>query len=440
MIEPRILKGFRDYSSMIMIPKKEIINGLEKVFERFGFVPIDTPALEYTEILLGKGGGETDKQIYRFTDDGGRDIALRYDLTVPLARFVSEHYSELVFPFKRYHIAPVWRGEKPQKGRFREFYQCDFDILGSNSVNADLEILLVIKYGLDLIGAGNFTININNRKIVNAVLKKFNLENKSPELLRTIDKIYKIGYDNVVKELIEIGFDKGIVESILKMLSFTNYEKISITGDEIFKALERIKSELPAESHNSVDHLINIFIILKDMGVLGNFAFNPAITRGLDYYTGVVFETFIDDRLNFGSVCSGGRYDNLTGLYSKNVVSGVGASFGLDRLLSLLEDKNLLEKKATKTDVIVFNLTDNYTSKYYTLIKELQKADINCEFIFEKNKIGNQFKYAERKSVKYVLIAGEEEFSLGKFNLKNIVTGEEKKALSVDEIAKIIKG
>ncbi|OHD24610.1 MAG: histidine--tRNA ligase [Spirochaetes bacterium GWD1_27_9] len=440
MIEPRVLKGFRDFLPETMILKKELIKRLESVFESFGFVPIDTPALEYTEILLGKGGGETDKQIYRFNDHGGRDIALRYDLTVPLARFVSEHYGELNFPFKRYHIAPVWRGENTQKGRYREFYQCDFDILGSNSVNSDLEILLTIKEGFKVLNAGDFRININNRKILNSFLKKFDLLERSADVLRTIDKIYKIGVEEVVKELSE-NLKIGISYSwdIINILGLDNENKMGFTGDEIFETFEKYKSKLDnEEATKNIEEIESIFKTLKEMDLLNYFAYNPAITRGLDYYTGIVFESFILDRVEFGSVCSGGRYDNLTGLYSKNVVTGVGASFGLDRLLALMEDKNILEKKSTKTALLIFNLDSNKMAFYNKLADYFRKNGINTEVIYEKQKIGNQFKFAEKKAIKYVLIAGEEEIKTEKFNLKNIISGDERKSLSKEEIIQII--
>lgn len=442
MIEPKILKGFRDYLPETMIPKKNIIRRLETVFESFGFSPIDTPALEYTEILLGKGSGETDKQIYRFNDHGKRDVSLRFDLTVPLARFVSLHYNELVFPFKRYHIAPVWRGENTQKGRYREFFQCDFDILGTSSLNSDYEILLLIMNGFQSIKCENFLININHRKLLNGIIDKYGLSDKSQNILHAIDKIYKIGKDEVVRILSdEENIPASLVNSILASLKLDKeFSKEGIKGDEIFTTLKTIKNEIPEEYKIYADELLTIFTYLKDSGNIHNFAFNPAITRGLDYYTGIVFESFITDRMNFGSVCSGGRYDNLTGLYSKNPVPGVGASFGLDRLLALLEDKEAIEMKKTVSDVVVFNLNTELTPKYYSLSDKLRNAGIKSEVVLEKQKITNQFKYAERKGVNFVIIAAEDEFLSGKFNLKNIASGVEDKALTVDEIINIIKG
>lgn len=439
LITPKVLKGFRDLLPESMIPKKKIIRTLERVFESFGFSPIDTPALEYTEILLGKGSGETDKQIYRFEDHGGRDVALRFDLTVPLARFVSQHFSELTFPFKRYHIAPVWRGENTQKGRYREFYQCDFDILGSDSINADFEILQVIRSGFEAIGCGNYIININHRKLLNAILAKFGEEAKCQKILQTIDKIYKVGRDEVVRILTEDeGMSADTVNGILTTLRLNeNFSREGIKGKEIFTVLEELKGQI--DDKTAAEELLVIFRNLEKCGILEYFAYNPAITRGLDYYTGIVFESFITDRMEFGSVCSGGRYDNLTSLYSKNVVPGVGASFGLDRLLSVLEDKQMFTKKSSVADVMIFNLDDSLIADYYLLAEKLQSAGINCEIVSSKSKLGNQFKMAQRRGIGYALIAGSDEFAVNKFNLKDILTGEEKKAISTEEIISEIK-
>ena len=442
MIEPRVLKGFRDTLPDLMIDKKNIIQKLESIFQSFGFAPVDTPALEYTEILLGKGGGETDKQVYRFTDNGGRDVSLRFDLTVPLARFVSEHYNELPFPFKRYHIAPVWRGENTQKGRYREFYQCDFDILGSTSINSDIDILLMIKKGFDVLNAGAYTININHRKVLNSFLKKLKLDDKGVEILRTIDKIYKIGVENVKDELTTVlSIEQAKVEKIIDYLNISKSKKgAGITGEEIFLVLDNLEEQIEIEDKIYLSELKFIFNTFKELGILDCYSYNPAITRGLDYYTGVVFESFINDSIDFGSVCSGGRYDNLTALYSKNTVVGVGASFGLDRLLALLENKKLLSRKNSETDLIIFNLDDKLVSSYQKIEEQLRERGINTEVYLDNKKIALQYKYAEKKSINYIILSGEEEIKNQKYSLKNIKTGEEKKSLNIDEIYNIIKG
>ncbi|MBN2544150.1 MAG: histidine--tRNA ligase [Spirochaetes bacterium] len=442
MIEPRTLKGFRDTPPETMIIKKEIIKNFEIIFEKYGFLPIDTPALEYSEILLGKGGGETDKQIYRFNDHGGRDIAMRFDLTVPLARFVSQHFNELTFPFKRYHIAPVWRGENTQKGRYREFYQCDFDILGTKSLESDIEILSIIKDGILSLNIGNFTIYVNNRKILNSLLTKFDLSEKSAQILRTIDKIYKIGADNVYKELVDvIGISKKNTEDILKFLNITGSadKDTAVENTDIFDILDSYKSILGKENSDPVIDTEYIFKILKKLEILKYFSFNPAITRGLDYYTGIVFEVYVKDRMDFGSICSGGRYDNLTGLYSKNEIPGIGAAFGLDRILSLMEEQKIIKIQNSKTRLLIFNLDDDLNDEYHILASKFRENGINTEIIYEKQKISSQFKLAEKKNIPFVLFAGNEEIKNKKYNIKNILKGEETKLITFEDILKILK-
>ncbi len=443
MIEPRVLKGFRDYLPKTMIDKKDLIFKLEQLFKMFGFDPIDTPALEYTEILLGKGSGETDKQIYRFNDHGGRDVSLRFDLTVPLARFVSLHKNELVFPFKRYHIAPVWRGENTQKGRYREFYQCDFDILGTTAPNSDLEILLLIKEGFALLNAGESIISVNHRMILNNLLTKLGIRDKSVDILRVLDKIYKAGVESVEKELVDIvQISSDLVDKILSFLKFDGLsnEFYEISGVGIFEALDKVESILGSDLSQPAMRMKEVFKNLEKLGYLSNFVYNPAITRGLDYYTGMVFETFISDRRGFGSVCSGGRYDNLTALYSKTPVPGIGGSFGLDRLIALMEDKGSLPGKSSNSEVIIFNLSDELTADYYSLASKLRDQGVSCEVSLESSKITNQFKYSEKKGVKYVIIAGENEIASKKYNLKDIVSGIEEKGLEINKIVETIKG
>lgn len=442
MIEPRLLKGFRDYLPASMLQKKKLIYKLESIFEKFGFVPIDTPALEYSEILLGKGGGDTEKQIYRFLDHGNRDVALRFDLTVPLARFVSLNYDKLIFPFKCSHIGPVWRGENTQKGRYREFYQCDFDILGSNSIESDIEILLIIKAGLESINVGDFRINVNNRKILNAMLKKLNLMDKSVEILRVIDKIHKIGIEKVLKELVDgLSIEKVLADEIIDSLNIKNADdryKGELLNDEIFEAISKLRTKLGNEHSECINELELIFSTFKKMNILKYFSYNPSVTRGLDYYTGTVFESFILNKKDYGSICSGGRYDNLIGLYSKNVIIGVGASFGLDRIFSMIEPDNQATARSSNTDILIFNLNSSDFAEYQLIAGKLRNLGINAEVYVDKKKIQNQFAFAEKKSIDYVLFAGEEEIKNNAYNIKNIKTNEEKKSLKIEDIAKII--
>jgi histidyl-tRNA synthetase len=442
MITPRILKGFRDFLPGQMLAKKDLISRLESVFTGFGFVPIDTPTLEYTEILLGKGGGETDKQMYRFNDNGGRDVALRFDLTVPLARYISQHHDALTFPFKRYHIAPVFRGEKSQRGRFREFYQCDFDILGEESITADLEILLVIQAGLAAINAGDFTIHVNNRGILNALLSKMGVVDQAVPVLRAIDKIYKAGEEGVRKDLLENTTLNGEqVDSIVTTLVNRDRDEniAPLRGQEIAKGLAVIRDLLGDEYSAPVDDLSRVFNTLDETGLLDAFAYNPVITRGLDYYTGIVFESFFNEHVGYGSVCSGGRYDNLTALYSKKPVSGVGASFGLDRILALMLDNGMLELRSSSADCMIFNLDDELFPQYLVLANRLRNMGINCEVALKRKKIGAQFKLAEKRGLTWVIIAGEDELSAERWNIKNIETGEEWQGADPAKLMELLK-
>ncbi len=438
MIQPRVLKGFRDTMPNVMIDKKQLIYKLERIFEKFGFSPIDTPALEYTEILLGKGGGETDKQIYRFNDNGGRDVSMRFDLTVPLARFVSEHYNELPMPFKRYHIGPVWRGENTQKGRYREFYQCDFDILGSDSIYSDIDILLMIKSGFDVINAGDYRINVNHRRVLNAFLMKLGIEDKVVDILRTIDKIYKIGADEVAKELGQLGLTSEQVDAIIGYLHLDIAKKgVGIEGDMIFTVLDELAGKIDPSGMEYLDQLRLVFKTVASLGMSQHFTYNPAITRGLDYYTGVVFESFVLDRIEFGSVCSGGRYDNLTALYSKTPVSGVGASFGLDRMLALLEDKNLLSNKYSLTDVLILNQDKTKMGLYQQTATKLRDNNIAAEVFFDDKKIIQQYKYAEKKTIRFAVTSCEAADKIA-VTLKDILTQKEYKDIDPTEVCKIV--
>jgi histidyl-tRNA synthetase len=303
-IEPRVLKGFR-------------------VFRSFGFMPIDTPTLEYTEILLGKAGGETEKQVFRFTDEGGRDVAMRFDLTVPFARFMAEHHDELGLPFKRYHIAKAWRGEKPQRGRYREFYQCDFDCVGADTELADFEILSLMVASLKALDLSAFKIRLSHRGLFNRFLDHNGVAAHSVEILRMVDKLRKIGEDEVKALLSELaGAEKASL-----ILEF-----IKSSGD--FETTLAKLEALSGGGGPDSARLRAIHALMEKTGLSGYFVLDPSITRGLDYYTGLVFETFLDALPSIGSVCSGGRYDNLASLYTDQKLPGVGASIGMDRLLA----------------------------------------------------------------------------------------------------------
>ncbi len=400
MIQSKVLKGFRDSLPSQEIVKKQIISILEATFSSFGFVPIDTPALEYTEVLLGKGGGETDKQIFHFADNGGRDVALRFDLTVPFARFMANHYNELALPFKRYHINKVWRGENPQKGRYREFYQCDFDIVGIDNVNSDVEIITMMNSSFTALYIDNFSIHINHRGLFNAFLDHHNLTPHSVEILRVVDKLRKIGEEETISLLVDIIADR---EKAKKIITFIT----PIEGEEAFMTIDRLEKEAGGKCESSI-RLKEIYSSLQEANVAQNIKIDPSITRGLDYYTGIVYETFLNDLPSIGSVCSGGRYNDLASLYTKEKLPGVGSSIGLDRLLSALEELGspFLEKNSS-ADVIIFNTDNSMQHQYQQGAQRLRASGIRVDLYLQVKKMNAQFKYAEQNNIPFGLFIKE---------------------------------
>ena len=289
LIQPRILKGFRDFLPEAEITRSTLIEKLTDVFRSFGYVPIDTPVMEYSEILLRKSNGETQKQVFRFEDNGGRDVALRFDLTVPFARFTAEHKDELYFPFKRYHIAKVWRGEKPQAGRYREFIQCDFDCVGSDSASSDFEILSLMKAALQAIGVEDITIRMSHRGIFNQFLEKRNLTDKSEDILRTVDKLAKIGKEEVASQLESLTGSNTTAEEILEYIT---------PADTFEQTLTHMEAMAGGESENT-SRMREIYAMMEAAGIASSFVLDPSITRGLDYYTGIVYEAALGSAFTF---------------------------------------------------------------------------------------------------------------------------------------------
>jgi histidyl-tRNA synthetase len=416
-IEARILKGFRDELPGDAQERDHLFRSITNIFELSGFSPIDTPALEYTEILLGKGSDETDKQLFRFQDQGGRDVALRFDLTVPLARYVSMHQNELLFPFKRYHIAPVWRAEKPQKGRYREFYQCDFDIIGSKALTSDLEILLVVHRFFSSISIP-YKVRINHRGLLNGVLFSFGVEDKITEALRAIDKLEKLGEEVVIKELIEAAnISKNNAESLT---SFINDLK-GITNPNTI--LELIKQKCPNNDllDSSILRVESIFQGLQYAGIPSDSSqLDISIARGLDYYTGLVFETQLTEMPSLGSVCSGGRYDTLASLFTNKDLPGVGGSIGIDRLLVALREKGYSIGADTHTKVLVSILDEKYFSTYLSITQRLRDHGIATELYPEAGKLGAQLKFADKKGIPLVIILGEDEYEKKEVQIKDL--------------------
>jgi histidyl-tRNA synthetase len=418
MIEPRTLKGFRDYLPEAMIPRERLIATAQRVYRSYGFAPIDTPALEYEEILIGKGGGETDKQMYRF-EHGRHRVAMRFDLTVPLARFVAQHVNELGLPFNRYHIATVWRGENTQRGRYREFMQCDFDTIGTLSPVADIETALVIHDLFRAIGFEGFTIHVNNRMVLTGLLERLGLAEQSANVLRALDKLHKVGAQAVTEEMAATaGASAEQAREVLKLA------EISGGNDEILKQLET----LVAASETGRAGIARLSELVSATSAAGiskeRLKLDVAIARGLDYYTGTVFETFLDALPTIGSVCSGGRYDNLAELYTTQKLPGIGASLGLDRLLAAMEELGMLPKAATPAEIFIPFFDATRLADYLRLAARLRAAGFGVEFYPEPKKLGQQLKYADRRGFRVALVAGENEFAAGTIQLKNLATAE----------------
>ena len=426
---PRTLPGFMELLPQDQILFNNMYDTIKKVYEKFGFLPIDTPTIELSEVLLAKAGGETEKQIYRF-NKGDNDLSLRFDLTVPLARYVAEHYNELVFPFKRYQMSKVFRGERPQKGRFREFYQCDIDIIGQESLDLifDAEIPTVIYNVFQELNIGKFTIRINNRKVLNGFFESLNLKVSASDILRVIDKIDKIGPDEVVRELKAYDIDSIAIDQIMHFID------IKGTNDEILGSLQNLNIN-NEQFKVGISELVDVIQGMRNFNVPEQyFKIDLTIARGLDYYTGTVYETILDEYPRLGSICSGGRYENLTAYYTDQKLPGIGISIGLTRLFSQLKEKNLItENKRSLTQVLVipFNRKDmQYT---LSLASKIRTAGINTDIYYQDKKMKTKLNYANRLNIPYVILIGEDEIKLNKATLKNMETGEQE-LLTVEEI------
>lgn len=418
-IKPRTLKGFRDFLPGAMLRREWLVDTAKRVYRSYGFAPIDTPALEYSEILLGKGGAESDKQLYRFDDRGGRDIALRFDLTVPLARFIAQHVGVVGTPFKRYHVGPVWRAENPQRGRFREFIQCDFDTIGTESRYADIETVLVIHDLFVAFGFERFTVRINNRKVLNGMLETLGVADRSVAVLRAIDKLPKIGVDGVVEELGESAeIDR---EQALKILDFA---QISGTNAEVLDALQVAVDSSPTGCSGVAD-LRSVVAGTMAAGMpQERLVVDVSIARGLDYYTGIVVETFLTDLPTIGSCCSGGRYDDLASVYTNQRLPGIGASLGVDRLLAAMDELDADAARTGAADILVAFFDADRGDDYVALGGHLRNAGIAVEVYPEPKKLRNQLKYAERRGHRLMIIIGSDEWETGTAQIRDLATGE----------------
>ncbi len=434
-VTPRILPGFMELLPADQILFNDMYDKIREVYESFGFLPLDTPVIELSEVLLAKAGGETEKQIYRF-QKGDNDLSLRFDLTVPLARYVAQHQNDLVFPFKRYQMSKVYRGERPQKGRFREFYQCDIDIIGGDDLDIlyDAEMPAVIYHVFKKLGIGDFTIRINNRKVLGGFFASLGLSDKIEEILRIIDKIEKIGKDKVVEELVKIGVPE---ESTDKIIDF-----ITITGDRK-QMLESLRA-LGVEDESFVLGVNELETVSDAMVMFGmpeeNFRIDLSIARGLDYYTGTVYETTINGHPEFGSVCSGGRYDNLTGYYTDKKLPGIGISIGLTRLFSQLRDNGLIAPKTGSMAKVLVIPMDKDVLPYAVQTANTFRANgIPSDVYYGTKGMKQKMKYAARMGVAYAAIIGTDEATNGVLALKDMNGESGQKTLSVEEAIEILK-
>ncbi len=432
MIQPRTLKGFRDYSPALMIPREHLMETARRVYRSYGFAPIDTPALEYTEILLGKGGEESDKLIYRFQDHGGRDVALRFDLTVPFARFAAQKIAQLGTPFKRYHMGPVWRGENTAHGRYREFWQCDFDTIGTTANAADIEVALVIHDLLRALGVERFRLHVNNRLVLNGLLEELGLADRAKPVLVALDKLAKAGRDAVRQEMEEAGVGPEQAERVLALAETQG------TNAEILDRLQRDFGG-NAKAAEGIARLRQLLDVTAAAGVPEErLRLDLSIARGLDYYTGTVYETFLTDLPGIGSICSGGRYDNLASLYTKQVLPGVGASLGLDRLLDAMEELHMLASVTAPAPVLIVQFVAEQLGAYHHMGRVLRAAGIGAEVYPDAKKVGQQLQYAERRGFRVALIAGSDEFAQGVWKIKDLDRRQET-AVPAGEVAGAIQ-
>ncbi len=390
-----------------------------RVYRRYGFSPIDTPALEYLEILTGKGSEETDRQLYRFEDHGGRQVGMRFDLTVPLARFAAQHINQLGTPFKRYHLGPVWRGENTQTGRYREFMQCDFDTIGTESVVADIETALVIHELLVEIGITEFKLRINNRQILNGLLQKLDLADQAVPVLRALDKLDKIGAERVSEELeaaVRLSPSQSSAVLALAQIRGSTHNVLTDLG-------KLIAGNATAEA--GLQRLEELVSALDACGISeARYELDVSIARGLDYYTGVIFETTLSQLPSIGSICSGGRYDNLAELYTKQHLPGIGASLGLDRLLAAMESLGMLAQVRTPAPVLVAYFDQERLHDYLLMAKLVRDAGIGAALYPEAKKLAAQLKYADSRGFRIALIAGSRELDAGTVQVKDLDSKE----------------
>ena len=428
LVKPRIPSGFPEYLPAEQIEFNRLVNIVRRVYEEYGFSPIDTPDLELSEVLLTKSGGETEQQIYRFIK-GSNDLTMRFDLTVPLARYVAQHESELIFPFRRNHIGKVHRGERAQAGRFREFYQCDIDVIGSNSVAVDAEMPIVINKIFEQFDIGEFTVHINNRKILNGFFESLGLSNISKDVLRIVDKIDKISANSFTEELERLGLS---ADQITRLREFIN---INGSKDVILNKLEKISLNCKSDQFKQGVKEVGLVVkTIRDFGLSDSrFMIDLRIARGLDYYTGTVYETTLNNHPEIGSICSGGRYDNLASHYTKKYLPGVGVSIGLSRLFYKLCEIGAIElTRFSSAEVVVMPIGSGQITASVRIAERLRSTGINTMLYTEENNMRKKLKYADKMGFEWVVLIGEDELLTEEVMLKNMLTGESIRIKSVE--------
>lgn len=431
--KPQILKGFRDYLPAQMLLRQEVIGRFRTVFERHGFEPLDTPALEYLEILTGKAG-ENEKLMYHFRDQGDREIGLRYDLTVPLARFVAMHQNDVVMPFKRYHIAPVWRAEKPQRGRFREFWQCDADIVGSASMAADAEAVSVLADALHAVNLSQAVVHINHRKLLEAMalLAGVSPEN-APTVFRAVDKLARIGADGVRAELIKTGVEEAAANRVLELVTTTG------TSDELLASAASQLANTPGGPH-AVEELTSLVDHLESLGVpKHSWTIDFSLARGIDYYTGPVYEAMVEEP-KVGSVAGAGRYDGLVGTFLGREIPATGMSLGMERIIEVIGEFDLLPARPSVAHVFVACLPETLADASHQA-RVLRTHGINADLSLLTNRsLGEQLRHADRRNIPWAVIIGTSELERGVATIRNLKTQEQREidlSLLVEEVRRI---
>ena len=437
-VQPRTLSGFMELLPRQQMVMERIMEILRETYSLYGFTPLDTPVIEASEVLLAKGGGETEKQIYRFTK-GDADLALRFDLTVPLAKYVALHYNDLSFPFRRYQIGKVYRGERAQRGRFREFYQADIDIIGDGKLDVtnEAEIPAIIYQVFTRLGLHRFQIRVNNRKILNGFYAMLGLTDKAGDIMRTVDKLDKIGAEKV-RDLLtaeDIGLTADQAGEILAFIAIQGSNQQVLSALESYRGRNKVFDQGLDELHTVVKYLSAFGVPEK------NFAVDLTIARGLDYYTGTVYETTMLDHPEIGSVCSGGRYDNLAEYYTDKILPGVGISIGLTRLFYVLNEQGMLnpEMNIAPADVLILPMTGDL-GPAAALATQLRQAGVRTQLYTEQKKFKQKMTYADRIGVPYVLFLGDDEIAQGTVSVKYMATGEQVALLAAEAAEYLQKG